>query len=99
MTSSQLAHPEHCCERQCVLGREEVVIVITEHRVSVGKIQESMKALRDASKKYQDELTAQRAQGDNVKVNLYQPGDSVLAQTVELLHKVLTAVKKKNILH
>ena len=34
----------------------------------VGKIQESMKALRDASKKYQDELIDQRARGDNEKI-------------------------------
>ena len=35
----------------------------------VGKIQESMKALRDASKKHQDELIDARARGNNEKVN------------------------------
>ena len=54
----------------------------------VGKIQESMKALRDASKKYQDELIDQRARGDNEKINLYQPGDFVLAQSREKMNSL-----------
>ena len=54
----------------------------------VGKIQESMKALRDASKKHQDELIDARARGDNEKVNLYQPGDFVLAQSREKMNSL-----------
>ena len=53
---------------------------------TVGKIQESMKALGDASKKYQDELIDQRARGDDEKINLYQPGDFVLAQSREKMN-------------
>ena len=54
----------------------------------IGKIQESLKALRRASKQYQDDVVKQRAAGVNEKVNLYQPGDFVLAQSREKMNSM-----------